>query len=99
MKEELEKNIINILKEMGVENPKVVLEYPTQFTLGDLSTNIAMGYAKQLGKNPMDLAEEIKQKLEEALRQAQGDLSKQIKKIEVIKLGLINSFFASENYC
>src|SRR3989344_1301210 len=91
MKEELIKKIENILKEIGVENPRVVLDYPTQFTLGDLSTNVAMSYAKQLGKNPMDLAEEITNKLEDKK-------IKNISKIEVVKPGFINFFFDAEYF-
>ena len=59
MKEEIKKEIEQILKELGVESPSVVLEYPTRMDFGDLSTNVAMAYAKQLGKKPMDLAQQI----------------------------------------
>lgn len=90
MKEELTKSIGSILREMEIENPKVVLEYPTQFKLGDYSTNVSMMYAKGVGKNPLDLAEEIKGKLE-------AQKIKHISKIEAITPGFIN-FFCNNEY-
>jgi len=47
---------------------------------GDFSTNIAMQLAKQLGKNPMEIAEELVRKLE----------SSQVGKFEIAKPGYIN---------
>lgn len=90
MKEELIKNIEEILKEKGVENPKVVLDYPTHLEFGDFTTNVALSYAKELKANPLDLALEIK----ELLTKKQ---EKHIIRIDVIKPGFINFFF-DEHY-
>ena len=86
MKEKLQKEIIEILVEMGVENPKVSFDYPARMNFGDLSTNVGMIYAKQLGKNPLELAEEIKSKLINLAGQ-------QVLKIEAVAPGFINFYF------
>ena len=91
MKEEIIKKIEEILKELGVENPNVVLDRPTRFSMGDFSSNIAMAYAKQLVKKPIDLAGEIREAL----------LSKNIKyltKIDAVAPGFINFFFNKEYF-
>ncbi|MCX6702095.1 MAG: arginine--tRNA ligase [Candidatus Zambryskibacteria bacterium] len=90
MKKVLEKEIKIILSDLGVENPRVDFDIPTHIHLGDYFTNTAMTYAKQLGKKPIDLAEEI------ALRLTQGNLQKQIK-VKAVVPGFINFFF-NESY-
>jgi arginyl-tRNA synthetase len=90
MKEELVKKIGEVVLELGVKEPKVVLDYPTYSELGDFTTNIAMVHAKELGKKPIDLANEIKDKIENS---GLGSISK----INVINPGFIN-FFISPKY-
>ena len=63
MKEELVKIIENVLKEKGVETPKVVLTPPVHADFGDYSTNVALSYAKELSSKPIELAKEIKERL------------------------------------
>ncbi len=63
MKEEIVKQIEGVLIEMGIESPKVVLDYPARMEMGDYTTNVAMVYAKELSKNPFELAEEIGSKI------------------------------------
>ncbi|MEQ1500534.1 MAG: arginine--tRNA ligase, partial [Parcubacteria group bacterium] len=87
MKENLKKEIENILKNLGVQNPKVNLTVTENTKFGDYSSNVAMAYAKELGKNPFDLAEEIKTKISMA-----GV------KVEVVKPGFINFFFSPEYF-
>ncbi|MFZ2522131.1 MAG: arginine--tRNA ligase [Minisyncoccia bacterium] len=85
MKEEIIQKIIEILKESGVKDPKVVLDYPTHIEMGDYSTNVAMVYAKELGKKPLDLAENIKsQFVEDRLPQTA---------INIARPGFLNFFF------
>ena len=86
MKEELKKEIGSILKEMGIENPKVNLDYAARMEMGDYSSNVAMMYAKELGKNPFDLAEEIKHHLE-------AELPSGMDRVDIVKPGFINFFF------
>ncbi len=87
MKEKIISHIADILKELGVDNPKVVLEYPAHIEMGDASTNVAMMYAKNVDNTPMYLAELIKVKLE----------ARNIFGVTVAKPGFINFFF-DKNY-
>ena len=84
IKQELIKNTEIFFKELGVENPKVNFDSPTHFELGDYSTSVAMSYAKQLNKKPIELAGEIKSYLENKFPQI---------KIEFVLPGFINFFF------
>lgn len=45
-------------KGFGIEG-QISLDFPADFSFGDLTTNVAMMYAKQLGRNPKELAEAI----------------------------------------
>ncbi len=89
MKIDLKKEIEGILETLGVKDPKVNLEVSAHFHLGDYSSSVAMAYAKQLGKKPMDLANEIKDKLGKP---------KGVRDIEVVLPGFINFFFSPEYY-
>lgn len=48
---------------MGVRDVAVMLEKPGMAEHGDYSSNVALIAAKQLGRNPLQLAEEIVSKL------------------------------------
>lgn len=86
IKEQIIENLKQILTGMGVEDPKIELETPTDLLHGDYSTNLALRIAKQVGKPPMDLAEEIAKKLS----------MPEIERVEVVKPGFIN-FWVSKN--
>ncbi|MBF05280.1 arginine--tRNA ligase [bacterium] len=73
------------LTSLGFEG-EVVLEHPNDLLHGDFSCNIAMVLAKQVGKNPRELAEEIVSKIEE---------HEYIEKVEVAGPGFINFYLAS----
>jgi arginyl-tRNA synthetase len=64
-------------------------EVPSRQEFGDLSTMIALKLASKLGKNPLDIAGELKTSLEKALK---GDVSK----VEVLKPGFVNLFISQE---
>lgn len=64
--EELEKQLSVIVQKIYSLNPRVALTRP-EFEFGDFSTNIAMQLAKDLGRNPREIAEEIKQGIEKNL--------------------------------
>ena len=64
---------------------------PEEF--GDYSTNIAMKLAGRLQKNPLEIAEDIKQELEK-----NSDAKKLVEKIEVMKPGFINFYFSQEAF-
>jgi len=89
MKNTLQNLIKGALKNLGIEAGVIVLEYPADLVNGDYSTNVAMSYAKQIGKNPKSLAEEIKNELEKNLPQT-------ISKIEVAGAGFINFYLSRE---
>src|SRR3989338_2938378 len=91
MKEILQKEIENILQDLGVQNPKVSFDYPARMDFGDLSTNVAMVYAKELSKNPLELSNEIK----EILAHTQ---CAQVWKIEAVAPGFINFYFDAEYF-
>jgi len=54
--------VTDAVQESGLEG-NVVLEHPSDLSHGDFSCNIAMVLAKQVGKNPRELAEEIVEKI------------------------------------
>lgn len=76
---EIIKNIVNKLYGLEIAPDLTVPE--AQF--GDLSTNVAMRLSKQLGKNPREIAEQIK-------KQLVGD--KFVNRVEVAGPGFINIF-------
>jgi len=72
------------------EIPEIKVEHPEEKIHGDYSTNIAMIIAKQIGKNPLEIAENLKS---EILNLKSG----LFEKVEIAKPGFIN-FFLSKNY-
>ncbi len=82
MIKKLENNISDVLKE-NVSLDKPGIEGP------DFAMNIAMRLAKKLKKNPMIIAEEIKEKI---------NGNEYINKIEIVKPGFINIFVKDEFY-
>ena len=81
--ENIELHLVKVLKEIGIENPKIVLEHPELISHGDFSTSIALVYAKELKMNPKVLAEKI---LEE-IKKVKID---EIESIEIAGPGFIN---------
>lgn len=89
MKNIIENKIKEVLKNLGIEEVSFVVEHPDDFSHGDYSTNVAMVCAKKIGKNPRQLAEEIK-------TEAEKDLPKEIEKIEIAGPGFINFYLSRE---
>ncbi len=83
--------ITKATKSLGLDlsEGEIKLDHPTDLVLGDFSTNVAMSLAKKAGKNPKDLAEEIKTKI---LEQANPN----IKDIQVAGPGFINFYLSDE---
>lgn len=77
----------NGLKKSGVKTDKINLEHPTNLKHGDYSTNIALMSAKQLGKQPLEIAEKIKNSL---------PANEIVAKITVVKPGFINFFLSDK---
>ncbi len=84
MKEEIKKIIQSAV---GGDTPEFSIEVSDDKSHGDYSTNVALVLAKTLGKNPQDVAEEIRNKIKSNL----------FSKIEIAGPGFIN-FFISEKY-
>jgi arginyl-tRNA synthetase len=89
MKDLIQKQIQEVLKNLGTEDAIFTIEHPDDFKNGDYSTNVAMVCAKQIKTNPKDLAEKIKTELE-------NNLPKEISKIEVAGPGFINFYLSRE---
>lgn len=64
MKEQIQQKIESILKELGVAGVSFTVEHPADLSHGDYASNVALIAAKQLGKNPRELAEDIVAKIE-----------------------------------
>jgi arginyl-tRNA synthetase len=75
-------------KDFSFNEEDIIIEIPADITNGHYSTNIAMRLASQLKRNPLEIAQEIVDVLEE-------DAS--IAKAEVAKPGFVN-FFLSNRY-
>ncbi len=81
----IDKKIKDWIKEtLGVEEDFSVVHSPSNFSLGDYSTNIAFQFSKKQSKNPNELAKLYKEKLSE-------NIISDLEKIEVAG-GYINFF-------
>ena len=111
VKELLQQKIKEIVHELGAEVDEVIVESPKDQSHGDLSTNVAMVLAKQLKKNPIEIAQEIIERLFEEIPSAElTQLSKgqNLKEkyitvgetrvsLDFVRPGFIN-FYLSEEY-
>lgn len=80
-------SISKSLKYLNVDTSKIVLEHPSDFSMGDFSTNIAMVHAKDLGMSPKDFAV----KLVDAINE---DLPEEIARVDVAGPGFINFYLS-----
>lgn len=87
--DQLQKIIEELLSELGIENPNVSFEHPTELSHGDYSTNAAMAYAKELKQNPRALAEKIKEYIE-------NQKPETVEKIEIAGPGFINFYLSKQ---
>ncbi len=87
MQERLKKVISEALQKAGIAaaSEKIALEHPSELTNGDYASGVALAFAKQAGKNPRALAEEIVA----ALGSVDGVI-----KIEIAGPGFINFYLA-----
>jgi len=75
-----------ISAERSAKNPGFSVKRPKEASHGDFSSNIAMVLAKELKKNPLELAQEIVKKIE----------SPEFEKIEAVAPGFINFYLAQK---
>jgi len=59
MNKDFEKHINGILKELDYKNVNIIIQIPKNLDHGDLSTPVAMSIAKNEGKKPLDIANDI----------------------------------------
>ena len=90
MKKQIEQSLRDILSSMSTTVPEGELIKPTDLSHGDYTTNIALILAKQLGRNPMEVGEEIAEML-----RAEG-VARSVEKVEVVKPGFINFWISEE---
>ena len=84
MEQTIRQAVGDVLKELNSEPVDFVVEHPADVSHGDYSCNVAMVLAKQLGKNPRELATELLEKLE-------GNIDG-VEKMEMAGPGFINFF-------
>jgi arginyl-tRNA synthetase len=87
IKNQIIKNIKTILNKL-TDNKEIIidLEPPTNINFGDYSTTIALKLSKILKKNPLEIAQEIKNNFPK---------DNSIEKIEIVKPGFINFWIAN----
>lgn len=90
IKEEIIKKLEEIVKKLTNYSINIELNRPNDSKNGDYATNIAMRLAKPLGKNPMEIAEEIVKELRFKIQ----DVG--IEKVEAVKPGFINFYLSQE---
>ncbi|MFA6253841.1 MAG: arginine--tRNA ligase [Candidatus Paceibacterota bacterium] len=85
------KEITNAVKALGLElgGDKIRLEHPSDLSLGDFSTNVAMLAASQNRTKPQELSEQIKNKILEAK-------NPNLRDARVAGPGFINFYLADE---
>ncbi|MFA5169378.1 MAG: arginine--tRNA ligase [Candidatus Paceibacterota bacterium] len=88
IREEIKNVVSKSLKVLGYEGDfSIKVLRPQKSSFGDYSVSIAMEIAKKEGKNPMEIAEKIKENIK----------GKHFEKVEVMNPGFIN-FFVSREY-
>lgn len=83
MEETLTLAIRTALDEMGAEDVTFAVEWPADLAHGDFATNAALAASKTLGRNPREIAEELVQKLSDAL-------GEDVERIEAAGPGFVN---------
>jgi arginyl-tRNA synthetase len=81
--------IKNATKDLLDSVPSFKIEQPNDKSHGDFAVNIALVLAKDLKKNPLELAQEIVKKI--------GSSSSEFEKVEAVAPGFIN-FYLSKKY-
>jgi arginyl-tRNA synthetase len=92
MSKKLYSILAGIASEMGAKELIFKVEVPKEKSHGDLSSNLALALAQKIKKSPLDLAEEIVERLDQ-----DKDLKEDFEKIEAVAPGFIN-FYYSKKY-
>ena len=97
----LERSALGVYADLGIPDSaapasiRSELEIPKEKAHGDLASNIAMKASKKAGKDPLDLANLIKERMERVL--ASSELKDEIAKLEVRPPGFINFFLTKSH--
>lgn len=83
----IQDTIQKALKKIGVVNKNITVDHPTNSDFGDYTSNIAMQLAKDLKKNPMQIAEEIASHIQK---------DSIIAKVDVVRPGFLNIWITKE---
>lgn len=91
IKHKTKKAIDEVLKDLGVQELEYTVDFATNLEHGDITTNVALLLAKPLTKSPREIAETIKNKME-------NDKSKMenIDSVDVAGPGFINFWISQE---
>lgn len=101
MKSQIQQLIKDAIKSafgIDFEVGKIKVDYPPE-GMGDFSTNVALLLAKEVGKSPMEVAEELKTKISNRGSTSTMEVeppSLVFKKIEVAKPGFLNLYLAEK---
>ena len=85
IKEKISDNLSNILKDLNINVEKIIVEEPTDFTHGNLTSNIALQISKDLNMSPREVAQRIVD---------QYPQDQDIEKIEIAGPGFLNFTFS-----
>lgn len=89
-KQEIIKTLAGVVEDLAGESVEIKLEIPQDSAHGDYSSNLALVLSKKLSKNPREIADDLKIKIQ--------DLNLDIlEKVEVAGPGFLN-FYISKSY-
>ncbi len=111
MQEQISQAVKQALAELGIFEVDFVVERPSDLSHGDYATNVALVASKKVGKNPKELAQELREKL--LSEKSSGRLSAEssavgfqtfsqeifhsvIEKIEIAGPGFINFYLSKK---
>ena len=94
IRETIKKDIVDVVKGMGITMEDVGVEIPKENTHGDYSTNVALVISKRLGKNPTEVAKEMVERINYSLIRANKRI---VEKVEMAGPGFIN-FYLSKDF-
>lgn len=86
LKQAIEKIVLSAVSKAGYKMDAVEVFYPEEDKFGDFSTNVALKLAKEVGKNPKEVAEKIAAEVKNGV----------IENVEIAGPGFINIFVASK---
>ena len=92
IKEKLNKAIKEALSELGFSVSLIEVEHPQDPSHGDYATNVALVLAQKIGKDPMEVAQDIKNTLE------YEQLNELIAKIDIVRPGFINFWLSKDEF-